>query len=180
MSWNSSAEPTLGPLYTDRPHQAKIQATYDFRFGTSLGLNASFQSGMPVGALVSWQGYPVFISTRDSLGRTPFLQRYDLYAQHTIRLARSHSITLSANIDNLFDLKTVTDFNQTINRDTLSYDDATYFAGFDPWKLMQQEIAAGGDMRYNPLVVDASGRYNTKPYSYMGRRAVRFMAKYTF
>ncbi len=42
---------------------------------------------VPVGALVSWQGYPVFISTRDSLGRTPFQQRYDLYVQHNVRFA---------------------------------------------------------------------------------------------
>jgi hypothetical protein len=35
-------------------------------------------------------------------------------------------------------------------------------------------------MRYNPLVVNADGSYNSKPYSYMGRRAFRFMVKYTF
>jgi hypothetical protein len=180
MSWNSQGDPNLGPLYTDRPHQGKIQATYDFTFGTTLGLNAIFQSGMPVGALADWQGYPVFITTRDSLGRTPFQHRYDLYAQHEIRLARNQAIQVSVNIDNLFDLKTVTDFNQTINRDSLAYDDATYFAGFDPWQLMQEEIAAGGDMRYNPLVIDANGNINSKPYSYMGRRAFRFMVKYTF
>jgi Carboxypeptidase regulatory-like domain len=180
MSWNAQGAPNLGPLYTDRPHQGKVQATYDFNFGTTVGLNAVFQSGMPVGALVSWQGYPVFISTRDSLGRTPFQQRYDLYAQHDIRLKGNHAVNLSVNIDNVFDLKTITDYNQTINRDTLSFDDATYFGGFDPWQLMQQEIGAGGDMRYNPLVVNADSSYNTRPYSYMGRRAFRFMVKYTF
>ena len=35
-------------------------------------------------------------------------------------------------------------------------------------------------MRYNPLVVNADGTYNTKPYSYMGRRAFRFLVKYSF
>jgi hypothetical protein len=179
MSWNAEGDPNLGPLYTDRPHQVKIQGTYDFWFGTQVGLNANYQSGMPVGALVSWQGYPVFISTRDSLGRTPFQQRYDLYAQHTLRV-KGHAINLSVNVDNLFDLKTVTDYNQTINRDSLSFDDATFFAGFNPFQLMKEEIAAGGDMRYNPLVVDANGNFATKPYSYMGRRAFRFMAKYSF
>jgi hypothetical protein len=180
MSWNSKSQPVNGPLYTDRPHQIKVQATYDFKFGTSAGLMATYQSGMPVGALVSWQGYPVFITTRDSLGRTPFQQRYDLYVQQDIKIHGNQRINLSLNIDNMFDLKTVTDYNQTINRDTLSYDDATYFAGFDPFKLMNEEIAAGGDMRYNPLVVDSKGNYNTKPYSYMGRRAFRFMVKYSF
>ena len=175
MSWNADADPNLGPLYTDRPHQVKVQATYDFRFGTLVGLNATYQSGMPVGALVSWQGYPVFISTRDSLGRTPFQQRYDLYVQHDLRLGRNHRINLSVNIDNLFDLKTVTDYNQTVNRDSLAYDDETFFAGFDPFALMREEHAAGGSMRFNPLVVDANGNYATKPYSYMGRRAFRFM-----
>jgi len=180
MSWTSETQENRGPLYTDRPHQAKVQATYDFTFGTSLGLNALFQNGSPVGALVSWQGYPVFIDDRDSLGRTPFQQRYDLYAQHNLRIGGRHMFTFSVNIDNLFDQKTVTDFNQTINRDTLSYDDATFFAGFDPWALMQQELAEGGNMRYNPLVVNPDGSYNTRPYSYMGRRAFRFMVKYSF
>jgi len=180
MSWNSQTDPNLGPLYTDRPHQAKIQATYDFSFGTVVGLNATYQSGMPVGSLVSWQGYPVFISTRDSLGRTPFQQRYDLYVQHDLSLGRNHRVNLSVNIDNLFDLKTITDYNQTVNRDSLAYDDETFFAGFDPFALMREEQAAGGSMRFNPLVVDANGNFATKPYSFMGRRAFRFMVKYSF
>lgn len=179
MSWNAKGQPNLGPLYTDRPHQGKIQATYDFNFGTMVGLNAVFQSGLPVGALVSWQGYPVFISTRDSLGRTPFQQRYDLNIEHNIKFG-TRWINLGVNIDNLFDLKTVTDYNQTVNRDTLHFDDATYFAGFDPFQLMREEIAAGGDMRFNPLVVDSKGNYNTRPYSYMGRRAFRFNVKFNF
>jgi hypothetical protein len=74
----------------------------------------------------------------------------------------------------------VTDYNQTINRDTLSFDDETFFAGFDPFALMNQEIASGGDMRYNPLVVNPDGSYNTKPYSYMGRRSLRFLMKFSF
>ncbi len=135
---------------------------------------------MPVGALVNWQGYPVFISTRDSLGRTPFQQRYGLYVQHNLRLKGSHTINVGVNVDNLFDLKTVTDFNQTVNRDGLSFDDATFFAGFDPFQLMNREIAAGGDMRYNPLVVDSTGKYMPKPSGYMDRRAVRLMVKYSF
>jgi hypothetical protein len=35
-------------------------------------------------------------------------------------------------------------------------------------------------MRYNPLVADANGNPNTKPYSYMGRRAFRFNLKVSF
>ncbi len=46
MSWNAQGDPNLGAPYTDRPHQGKIQATYDFTFGTTVGLNAVFQSGL--------------------------------------------------------------------------------------------------------------------------------------
>ncbi len=176
MSYNASAQEVEGPLYTDRPHQVKVQATYDFTFGTSVGLNALYQSGMPVGALVDWQGYPVFITTRDSIGRTPFQQRYDLYLQHDIRVTRNHRINLAVNIDNVFDLKTITDYNQTINRDSLAYSDATFFAGFDPFKLTAQQE----DTRINPLVVNANGKIDPKPYSYMGRRAFRFNVRYSF
>ncbi len=34
MSWNAQGDPNLGPLHTDRPHQVKVQATYDLKFGT--------------------------------------------------------------------------------------------------------------------------------------------------
>jgi len=34
----------------------------------------------------------VFISTRDSLGRTPFQQRYDLYAQQEFRFGRTQRL----------------------------------------------------------------------------------------
>ena len=187
MSWTAAAgtpdqRVNDGPLYTDRPHVAKVQATYDFTFGTSVGLNALYQTGSPVGALVTWQGYPVFISSRDSLGRTPFQQRYDLYVQQEFRIGSRQRLMLGVNIDNMFDLKTVTDYNQTINRNSLRLSDDVYFSpsGFDPWALMNEVRAQGTSMRYNPLVVNADGTYNTKPYSFMGRRAFRFQARYTF
>jgi hypothetical protein len=187
MSWTARAgapdeRVNDGPLYTDRPHVAKVQATYDFTFGTSIGLNALFQTGVPVGSLVSWHGYPVFIDTRDVLGRTPAQQRYDLYVQQEFRIGRTQRLIASVNIDNAFDIKTVTDYNQTINRDTLNLSDDTYFSssGFDPWKLMNDYRAQGNNMRYNPLVVRADGSYETKPYSYMGRRAFRFQVRYSF
>jgi hypothetical protein len=187
MSWTAQAgtpdeRVNDGPLYTDRPHVAKVQATYDFTWGTSLGLNALYQSGVPVGALVGWQGYPVFIESRDNLGRTPFQQRYDLFAQQEFRFGRNHRLLFSVNIDNMFDLKTVTDYNQTINRNTLRLGDDVYFSpnGFDPWALMNQVRASGTSMRYNPLVVNPDGSYNTRPYSFMGRRAFRFQVRYSF
>jgi hypothetical protein len=57
-----------------------------------------------------------------------------------------------------------------------------YFSpnGFDPWALMNQVRASGTSMRYNPLVVNPDGTYNTKPYSFMGRRAFRFQVRYSF
>jgi hypothetical protein len=45
---------------------------------------------------------------------------------------------------------------------------------------MNQVRASGTNMRYNPLVVNPDGSYNTKPYSYMGRRAFRFQVRYSF
>jgi outer membrane receptor protein involved in Fe transport len=180
MSWNAQGQPTLGPLYTDRPHQFKIQSTYDFPFGTSVGVIGSLQSGMPVGLLASWQGYPVFVSTRDSLGRTPFVQRYDMQILQTISFKGNHKINMSVNIDNLFDFKTVLDYNQTINRNSFTYDDTTFFAGWDPFQLMTRALSEGKNMRYNPLVSQDGKTVSTKPYSYMGRREFRFNIKYAF
>jgi len=180
MSFNSTGNTINGRLYTDRPHQIKVQATYDFKFGTSVGVNAIYQSGVPVGLLASWQGYPVFVGERDSLGRTPFQQRYDLMIQHSFNIGKHTNVNVSANIDNAFDFKTVTDFNQTVNRDTFTESDETFFAGWDYKALVAKARAAGSNMRYNPLVADANGNPNTKPYSYMGRRAFRFNLKVSF
>ncbi len=105
--------------------------------------------------------------------------------QHDLKLHGNHRLNLALNVDNLFDLKTITDYNQTINRDSLAFDNATFFGcnasgssctGFDPFAL----IAESTDIRTNPLVVGANNQISTKPYSSMGRRAFRFMAKYSF
>ena len=48
MMFQDGGTPALGPLATDRPHQFKTQFIYQFRFGTSLGVNQYVASGLPV------------------------------------------------------------------------------------------------------------------------------------
>jgi hypothetical protein len=172
MSYDKNNQLANGLLGTDRPHQLKIQGSYDLPWGTGVGLNSVWQSGTPVGGLLNWRNYPVFISTRDSLGRTDFMSRYDLYVQHDFRLPRGHRLNVNLNVDNLFDQKAVVDYNQTKYRNSVQRPDSVFFAGFDVDQLANEIRAAGSNMRLNPIF--------GLPYSYQSRRAIRLGAKYTF
>ncbi len=48
MMFDQHGDAAYGPLATDRPHQFKAQAIYQFNFGTALGLNEYLSSGLPV------------------------------------------------------------------------------------------------------------------------------------
>ena len=53
MSFAENAVPSYGPLPADRPHQLRLQALYDFPFGTSVGATFNAASGVPVSRYVT-------------------------------------------------------------------------------------------------------------------------------
>jgi hypothetical protein len=106
-----------GLLPTDRPHVVKLYGSYQFKFGTSVGLNFIGESGTPVSKSVQSQyRYPILVEGRGSLGRTPFFNQTDLLVGHDIKLPASKRIRLEANILNVFDQKTVRHIFDTVNR----------------------------------------------------------------
>jgi hypothetical protein len=173
QSFNQYGEWVSGELKTDRPHVFKAQGTYDLPWGTSVGLFGIFQSGIPWSSYLDWNGYsPVFFANRGNMGRTPFYSRFDLAVSHDFRLGK-YRMSVNANVDNLFDQKTVTDYWENVWRDPIeAFGDDVFFAGFDAYKLADQAKALGYTLRDNPLFGE--------PYGRMGARAARLGVKFSF
>ena len=99
-----------GKLGGDRPHQAKAQVNYSFPFGTSIGVNEFYYSGVPGTTEMRFQGAPFFAFNRGDLGRTPNITQTDIDVHHDFRLGR-YGVSIGAIVLNLFDQKSVMNVN---------------------------------------------------------------------
>lgn len=171
MSFEENAVPSYGPLPADRPHQLRLQALYDFPFGTSVGATFSAASGTPVSRYVEIPPgvAPVYYRGRGSEGRTPALWQVDLYLQHAFRLSGSVRLELSANVLNLFDT----------DKPTLIWDAVTQEGSEVP--VTTEEYLAGAS-------IDAAIAANAplldprflQPRDYQLPRSIRLAARLTF
>jgi carboxypeptidase family protein/TonB-dependent receptor-like protein len=168
MSFDEKGNPTYGRLGTDRPHQFKVQAAYQFPFGTGIGFNQYVAAGTPISRQVSNFGLPFFYRGRGSEGRTPTYSQSDLYLQHEIRLS-GKQLQFGVNILNLFDQDTTTDIFNSELRQNVSIADEVFFqaGGFDT----QAIIAAQNRIRDARFLKDSG---------FQGRRAIRLGAKFIF
>ena len=85
MMFMDGGDPVYGLLPTDRPHQFKAQAIYQFPIGTAFGLNQYLASGLPVSreiGIYPGNNLPVQYLGRMSDGRTPTFSQTDLLVQH--------------------------------------------------------------------------------------------------
>ena len=82
-----SGNASIGRLGTDRPHQFKVQATYDLPWGTMVGVNALVESGVPQSTIMSQKNINFFPYGRGDLGRTPTFSQVDLLLQQDVPAA---------------------------------------------------------------------------------------------
>jgi hypothetical protein len=133
MSFDQHAKSVEGPLATDRPHQFKAQLIYQFKFGTSIGLNQYIASGIPVTrelGVISGSNYPMNYLGRLSDGRTPTLSQTDLSLQHGFKIGGSRQLQLELNISNLFNQRTAINKSVTYQKDTgIDFDQQTFYEG---------------------------------------------------
>jgi Carboxypeptidase regulatory-like domain/TonB dependent receptor/TonB-dependent Receptor Plug Domain len=181
MSYDANGDPVYGRLQTDRPHVFKLSGAYEFKWGTMLGANWFVESGIPQSTSFRFSGFPVFPNGRGDLGRTPVLSQLDLNVTQEFRLLGHSRIQLQANIDNVFDQMTWTNYFLTITQGPSPYRDSLTVANPPALSLygangsydLQQRIAAyTGTMRVNPF-------YHT-PNVFQGRREMRVLARLTF
>jgi hypothetical protein len=103
-------------LPTDRPSQFKTQFIYQFKMGTSVGVNQWVASGLPVSreiAIFPSSGYPVQYLGRGSDGRTPVISQTDLMVAHNFRMGGQRAFQVSLNVLNLFNQQTAISKNST-------------------------------------------------------------------
>jgi Carboxypeptidase regulatory-like domain/TonB dependent receptor len=167
---SGSREPVVGLLNTDRPHLFKLQATYDFSWGTGVGLNYWARSGALFSKQLSYQGYsPTFYEGRGSLGRTPVEQAADLLVQQDFRFGGNRRLNLSVNITNLFDSDMATALSASPYRDRITLTPTeSFFSGFNTEAVAAANSAIRPDARYKMAS------------SFLGRRDIRVGASIRF
>jgi carboxypeptidase family protein/TonB-dependent receptor-like protein len=183
MNYDLQGHSVYGPLQTDRPHTFKAAGVYDFKWGTTVGADWFIESGIPQSTVFRWRGFPTFPFGRKDLGRTPALSQLNLNVSQEFKLAGRVRATLLANIDNVFDQMTWTNYYMGISsqgpapyRDSLTIAAppalSLYGNPITPVNLDQRIAGYTGTMRQNPF-------YKT-PGVFQGRRDIRVQAKITF
>ena len=165
---------TTGRLGTDRPHQFKFQGTYDFPWGTQIGLNYLITSGTPPTEIISYRpGINVMAWGRNNLPRYPTYSKTDLLIQQGFPLPGHARLSVGLNAQNLFDQRIVTGRGVTPYRDQFFIPDAKENFGFfrAPWDPAAV-AAANPAIRPNALYGLAS--------TYQPRRVIRLQAKISF
>ncbi len=133
MMFNENGQPEFGRLATDRPHQFKAQAIYQFNFGTAVGVNQYVASGVPVSREIGIfppSNLPVNYHGRLSDGRTDVYSQTDLFLQHELRLGGDRRIQLQMNVINLFNQKAaVSKFSTYQKTSGIDIDEAAFYRG---------------------------------------------------
>ncbi|MGE5359252.1 MAG: carboxypeptidase regulatory-like domain-containing protein [Bacteroidales bacterium] len=180
-SYDDRNQKVYGRLATDRPHVLKVWGTYDFSWGTSVGVYGIVESGLPQTSALLWgsQGYAVYYNGRNDLGRTPAITQMDLQLSQIFKLGGSRRIAIEANIINLFDSDTVTGYYLSSRsgtspwRDTINGSDATFFGGpWDPATVVANLRASGAQIR--------DEKFYKQPNYYQQRREARILVKFSF
>jgi outer membrane receptor for ferrienterochelin and colicin len=166
-SYDSQGNVTNGRLGTDRPHQFKLQGTYDLPWGTMVGVNALVESGIPRSTVMMQKNINFFPFGRGDIGRTPTLSQVDLLLQQDFRLPSNIRMTLGLNVINVFDQDTALVYQANPYRDQFNVSDAVFFGGFSP-----SAVASAQNFRPDARF----GLANT----FQDPRVIRLQAKLTF
>lgn len=187
MMYDSHGSPVLGRLNTDRPHYLKVEPTYDFPWGTQIGLNWYIRSGALYSSSINYQGYsPVFFDGRGSLGRTPVEHSMDLRIQHNINLPGHARLNVGVNVTNLFDNDVATSLWDAMFRDRITLSPVeTFFNGFDPIATAAASTSIRPDPRFYGGVTPARNAADLskgQPMNriFLDRREVRVGMRLTF
>ena len=176
-----------GLLPFDRPHAIKLFGAKEFdisrELSASLGLSYRGTSGIPISYLGAHPIYgpnESFILARGSAGRTPWVNTLDANAGVNYRLNKTHVLSLSVDVFNLFNFQQVT-----------SVDEAYTFQGVLP---ITGGKAAGGALTAEQVTVldpatglpagklsanDVNKNFK-QPTAYQSPRQIRLGLKYTF
>jgi hypothetical protein len=112
-----------GPLPNDRPHLIRLDGYYTHplvRSSLTAGLGFVGRSGQPLTALASYynpEDNDAFLAPRGSMGRTPFVTRFDLHLAYRRTLQGKLSAEAFIDIFNLLNQRTVLTRDQLYSPD---------------------------------------------------------------
>lgn len=143
-AFDERGQPVSGVLATDRPHQFNLNVLFDSNFGTSVGARWFGASGIPrtrEAAFIPGIGVAVMYRGRNSDGRLPFLSQVDLYVQHELVSARRFQLTISANVLNLLNQSTATNYFPTelFTGQAISIDESAFYSGVETQALIAEQ-----------------------------------------
>jgi outer membrane receptor protein involved in Fe transport len=176
MSFDEAGQPVYGPLGTDRPHQFKLQATYDVPWGTTFGVDYFLASGTPQGSTLTYKSVPVFDDGRINMGRSPVFSNTNLFVQHDVPFPGRTRLNVGLNVTNLFDQEIATRFFTARYRDAMAgITDAQFFQGFDSAAIVAARLATPSTS--DDIRPDA--RFGQSD-QFQGARSFRVQAKFIF
>jgi hypothetical protein len=96
---------TFGRLPNDRPHQFKLDGSYELPFGLLASMSFRAQSGIPISQLIPHPIYgnnEGFLTPRGSAGRTPTITNVDLGAYYPIKFSETRQLRFQADWFNVY------------------------------------------------------------------------------
>jgi hypothetical protein len=124
-----------GRLTRDTPHELKVNGSYSFPFGLTVGGFFLAKSGVPVSRAMGVNAAPyTYPEGRLTDGRTDAVTQLDLYLQWGINLSEGVRASLTANILNVFDQDAATHiWNHMLlgASSAILVPQDVYFAGYD-------------------------------------------------
>ncbi len=142
LNYDSHGKFIDGPMNTDRPHQFKVNGTYQLPHNLPM-IGAFFQglSGTPITRAVTVEDAELYVNNRMSDGRTPFFTQTDLYFIQKFKPFKDEAkaIEFNVNIQNLFNQKTVTRKYRLMNRESI------YFGCADGGTTCAYNLDGAGD-----------------------------------
>src|SRR5262245_1142065 len=144
MLFDETARPVYGVLGTDRPHQLKANVLVELPHRTSLGVQAFASSGTPGTRVVQvdpGNDFLIMYRGRDSDGRLPWFRQVDLYVQRELRLNARWHVTLSANVSNVLNGSTATNYwaTELFRGQATVIPETEFYQGFDTQKLIAEQ-----------------------------------------
>jgi hypothetical protein len=169
--YTSKATVDIGRLPSDRPNQFKLNGSYIFPWGLTVGAYFSALSGTPITASLGVGSQLVtHPEGRGGNGRNPMTTQTDLMLMYGFKLGKDQRLSAVFNVINLFNQDTAARTYQNMllgGTTSIAVPKATYFAGYD----YQAAINASGSAR-DPrfLMVDR----------YQGPRSARIGIRFEF
>jgi hypothetical protein len=132
IMFQQNGTPSYGPLPTDRPNQVKLQFLYQLKWGTTIGANQYFQSGIPITGEIGVlppNNFPMQWRARGSDGRTDAFVQTDLYVTHNVRFG-PRTFQVNFNVLNLFNQENVINkFSTYQSVNGVNFSQAAFYRG---------------------------------------------------